>query len=144
MNDCLTALRRSWDLEDHRPGVGQTLIRLRARWAPPGELLGPCPEHEQGERSGNDDGGQVDHQLNRRADCLPRHPIGDRHGSVGGCRDRRHRDQNAHQRTGLGGGKREHACDAGEETNNPGERIGFQMKLVKWPLGNQHGFVEKS
>src|SRR5215211_4571688 len=67
-------------------GVDQPSLGY-ARWAPPSELLGPRFEHQQGERSGDSDGGQVDHQLNGRTDCLARYPIGDRHGRVGCCWD---------------------------------------------------------
>jgi hypothetical protein len=35
----------------------------------------------------------------------------------------------------LGGRGREHACDTGEEINNPGERARLPDEARQWPLG---------
>jgi L-talarate/galactarate dehydratase len=64
--------------------------RRTRRWGPPCEPFGALLEQKQGKRSGNRDGGQVDHQLCGRTDCLARYPIGKGHCHVGRGRDCRH------------------------------------------------------
>ena len=69
----------------------------------------------------------------------PRHsaPLAEGGGDadVRGGRDRRHRDQHADQRAGLGRGQREHPGDAGEEGDDERERVGVGDEVGERMVG---------
>ena len=72
---------------------GRGRIRPSGRTHRRGPLCKPIRaglEQQQGKRSGNRDGRQVDHQLDGRPHRLARNPISKCHGHIGGGRNGRH------------------------------------------------------
>ena len=109
---------------------------LEARRAGAGPAVALAPPHEDrpldGERrhSRGSQAQEIDHELGERAAELAPVAVGGGDADIGGRRDRRHRDQDADQCTGLRRGQREDARDSGEERDDHGVgvRIGDEER----------------